>query len=153
MRYYKVTHKSVTELMDAFQKLKQKLEPEYKIRLKDSEVIYTVGVLEREKYSPQVKLKFEAMEDGTTAVSGTIGPDSVLWFLYVSLRVVLIVTFIIFCFILISKWYTNMPFKFELYVLGILAMSYLFLYLFGFINKKKGTHQLDAILNEINAIV
>lgn len=151
-RFYKVSNKSLTDLKAQFQSLKTSIEPDYKVKTLDNHVWLSIGVLKREKHSPQLHIELEKMEDGKTAVNGLFGPDPVLWTMFMFLHFIVGGTFIIFSVICYSKWRLNQSFTFDLSVLLIMISCWISLYLFARINRKKGLQQmqeLDEILNSI----
>jgi hypothetical protein len=151
-RFYKVSDKPLAELLEQFQSLKTSVEPDYKVKILDNHVWLSIGVLKREKHSPQLHLELEEMEDGKTAINGLFGPDPVLWTMFMFLHFVVAGVFTIFALITYSKWRLNQNFKIDIAIMIAMICSWGLLYLIARLNRSKGIpqmHELDKILNKV----
>jgi hypothetical protein len=151
-RFYRVSEKPITVLLENFKTLKSTIEPDYKVKLQDNHIWLSIGILKREKYSPQLHVELEEMEDGKTAINGLFGPDPVLWTLFMFLHFIVAGLFIIFSLITYSKWKLNQNFNLDLIVLVLMIIFWLFLYYFARRNRKKGIPQmfeLEELLDNV----
>ena len=152
-RFYKVSEKSIPLLLENFAELKEKLDSDYKVKILDNHVWLSIGMLKREKHSPQLHIEFEEMEDGKTAVNGLFGPDPVLWTMFMFLHFIVGGTFIIFSLICYSKWRLNQNFNFDLTIMLSMIACWAALYLFARLNRKKGIPQMYELEEIINKII
>ena len=59
-RFYKVSEKLIPVLIENFKNLNEKLSPDYKVKILDNHIWLSIGVLKREKHSPQLHLELES---------------------------------------------------------------------------------------------
>lgn len=144
-RFDKVVSKPIEAIVESCEKLKQKVEPDYRIKISELYIRFSIGMLRREKYSPNLKITLEKMEDGNTFIKGTYGPDPVLWFFFVFLHVVVALIFLIFAVIVYSKWSLHQPFKFDLMVMFTMTIIWFLLYFIARLNRSKGLGQMKEL--------
>jgi hypothetical protein len=144
-RFDKVVSKPIDAIIESCEKLKQKVEPDYRIKISELYVRFSIGMLRREKYSPNLKITLEKMEDGNTFIKGTYGPDPVLWFFFIFLHVVVALVFLIFAVIVYSKWSLHQPFKFDLMVMFTMTIIWFLLYFIARLNRSKGLGQMKEL--------
>jgi hypothetical protein len=149
-RFYKVSEKPIPILIENFKKLKEKLNPDYKIKILDNHIWLSIGVLKREKHSPQLHIELEEMEDGKTAINGLFGPDPVLWTMFMFLHFIVGGIFIIFSLICYSKWRLNQNFNFDISIMIAMIGCWIILYLFARMNRRKGLPQMDELEEILN---
>jgi hypothetical protein len=154
LRYklYKISEKPIADLLENFKTLKTTVEPNFKVKLLDNHVWLSIGILKREKHSPQLHIELEEMEDGKTAINGLFGPDPVLWTMFMFLHFIVAGVFIIFSIITYSKWRLNQNFNLDLMVLALMIIFWLSLYYFARRNRKKGIPQmleLEELLDNV----
>lgn len=144
-KFDKVVSKPIEAIIESCEKLKQKVEPDYRIKITELYVRFSIGMLRREKYSPNLKITLEKMEDGNTFIKGTYGPDPVLWFFFIFLHVVVALVFLIFAIIVYSKWSLQQPFKFDLMVMFTMTIIWFLLYFIARLNRSKGLGQMKEL--------
>lgn len=152
-RFDKVVSKPVEAIVDSCEKLKQKVEPDYRIKISELYIRFSIGMLRREKYSPNLKITLEKMEDGNTFIKGTYGPDPVLWFFFIFLHVVVALVFLIFAIIVYSKWSLHQPFKFDLMVMFTMTIIWFLLYFIARLNRSKGLGQMKELEKLFNKVI
>ncbi|KIX21930.1 hypothetical protein SY27_04405 [Flavobacterium sp. 316] len=144
-RFYNVTNKSIDIIKKEFEDLKTTIEPDFKIKIIDNHIWLSIGVLKREKHSPQLHLELEEMEDGNTAITGLYGPDPVLWTFFMFLHFIIAGVFIIFSIIAYSKWKLNQKFILDITIMTSMIILWIFLYFFARLNRKKGIPQMEKL--------
>lgn len=144
-KFDKVISNPIEVIVAKCEKLKSKVEPDYKIKITEQYIRFSIGMLRREKYSPNLKITLEKMEDGNTYIKGIYGPDPVLWFFFIFLHVVVGVVFLIFTAIIYSKWHLNLPFEFDLTVIFSLTIIWFLLYFIARLNRSKGLSQMQEL--------
>jgi len=144
-RFEKVVSKSVEAILESCEKLKNKVEPDYKIKISDQYIRFSIGMLKREKHSPNLKITLEKMEDGNTFIKGTYGPDPVLWSIFMFLHFVVAIVFLIFMVIVYSKWTLNQSFKFDLMIMFSMTIIWFLLYFIARLNRSKGISQMKEL--------
>lgn len=144
-RFDKVVSKPVEAIVESCEKLKQKVEPDYRIKISELYIRFSIGMLRREKYSPNLKITLEKMEDGNTFIKGIYGPDPVLWFFFIFLHVVVALVFLIFAVVVYSKWSLHQPFKFDLMVMFTMTIIWFLLYFIARLNRSKGLEQMKEL--------
>lgn len=152
LRFYKTSNLSIEEINKRCEVLKEEVAPDYHIKTLDNHIWLSIGVLKREKYSPQLHLELEKMEDGNTAINGLFGPDPVLWTMFIFLHFVVAGIFIIFGLIAYSKWYLHQKFSTDLIIMSAMVVARFTLYYIARRNRKKGIPQmieLEELLDKI----
>ncbi len=144
-KFDKVVSKPIEKIIESCENLKIKVEPDYKIKIAENYIRFCIGMLRREKYSPNLKITFEKMEDGNTYIKGTYGPDPILWTIFIFLHVIVGIVFLIFAIIVYSKWSLNQDFKIDLIMMSIMTFIWIVLYFFARINRKKGMEQIEEL--------
>lgn len=144
-RFDKVVSKPIDAIIESCEKLKQKAEPDYRIKIAELYIRFSIGMLRREKYSPNLKITLEKMEDGNTFIKGIYGPDPVLWFFFIFLHVIVALIFLIFTIIVYSKWSLHQPFKFDLMVMFTMTIIWFLLYFIARLNRSKGLGQMKEL--------
>ncbi len=144
-RFDKVVSKPIEAIVESCEKLKQKVEPDYRIKISELYIRFSIGMLRREKYSPNLKITLEKMEDGNTFIKGIYGPDPVLWFFFIFLHVVVALVFLIFAVVVYSKWSLHQPFKFDLMVMFTMTIIWFLLYFIARLNRSKGLEQMKEL--------
>lgn len=144
-RFYKVVSKSIEAILESCNQLKDKVEPDYKIKIAGEHIWLHIGLLHREKHSPHLHLELEKMEDGNTSIRGLYGPDPVLWTLFMFLHFVVAGIFIIFSMIAFSKWSLNQSFGFDVLVMFAMINIWFLLYFIARLNRKKGLKQAKEL--------
>ena len=152
-KFDKVVSKPIEAIMESCEKLKQKVEPDYRIKISELYIRFSIGMLLREKYSPNLKITLEKMEDGNTYIKGTYGPDPVLWFFFILLHVIVALVFLIFAVIVYSKWSLNQPFKFDLMVMFTMTIIWFLLYFVARLNRSKGLDQMKELEKLFNKVI
>jgi hypothetical protein len=152
-RFDKVVSKPIEAIVESCEKLKQKVEPDYRIKISELYIRFSIGMLRREKYSPNLKITLEKMEDGNTFIKGTYGPDPVLWFFFIFLHVVVALVFLIFAVIVYSKWSLHQPFKFDLMVMFTMTIIWFLLYFIARLNRSKGHGQMKELEKLFNKVI
>ena len=145
MRFYSVSNKPLTTIKKEFEDLKEKVDPDFKIKTLDNHVWISIGVLKREKYSPQLHLELEKMEDGNTAIYGLYGPDPVLWSFFMFMHFVVALVFIIFAVIAYSKWNLHQNFTIDVAILFTMTIIWFLLYYIARLNRTKGIPQMEEL--------
>ncbi len=145
MRFYSVSNKPIEIIKKEFEELKNKIEPDYKIKILDNHVWLSLGVLRREKYSPQLHLELEKMEDGNTAINGLYGPDPILWTFFMFLHFIVATVFIIFSAIAYSKWSLNQKNNIDLAIMFAMIVTWFLLYYIARLNRRKGIPQMEEL--------
>lgn len=140
-RFEKVVTKSYEDILSSCERLKEAVEPDYKIKISGHHIWLHIGMLHREKHSPHLHLELEKMEDGNTSIRGLYGPDPVLWTMFMFLHFVVAGIFVIFSMIAFSKWSLNQPFGFDLLVMFAMVNVWFLLYFIARLNRKKGLNQ------------
>jgi hypothetical protein len=141
-RFDKVVSKPIDAILERCQKLKNKVEPDYRIKITEQYIRFSIGMLSREKYSPNLKITIEKMEDGNTFIRGTYGPDPVLWTLFIFLHFIVAAAFLIFMVIVYSKWVLSQPFKFDLMIMISMTIIWFLLYFIARLNRSRGISQM-----------
>ncbi|MFT5755027.1 MAG: hypothetical protein ACI924_002278 [Flavobacterium sp.] len=141
-RFDKVVSKPIDAILERCQKLKNKVEPDYRIKITEQYIRFSIGMLSREKYSPNLKITIEKMEDGNTFIKGTYGPDPVLWTLFIFLHFIVAAVFLIFMVIVYSKWVLSQPFKFDLMIMISMTIIWFLLYFIARLNRSRGISQM-----------
>ncbi len=144
-RFDKVVTKSYDDILNSCEQLKEKVEPDYKIKVSGHHIWLNIGMLHREKHSPHLHLEIEKMEDGNTFVRGLYGPDPVLWTLFMFLHFVVAGIFVIFSMIAFSKWSLNQAYGFDLVVMFAMVNIWFLLYFIARLNRKKGLKQAKEL--------
>ena len=152
-RFDKVVSKPIEAIVESCEKLKQKVEPDYRIKISELYIRFSIGMLRREKYSPNLKITLEKMEDGNTFIKGTYGPDPVLWFFFIFLHVVVALVFLIFAIIVYSKLSLHQPFKFDLMVMFTMTIIWFLLYFIARLNRSKGLGQMKELEKLFNKVI
>ena len=152
-RFDKVVSKSIEAITESCEKLKEKVEPDYRIKIAEQYIRFSIGMLRREKFSPNLKITLEKMEDGNTFIKGTYGPDPVLWFFFIFLHVIVGLVFLIFIAVVYSKWSLNQPFTFDLMVVLIMAIIWFLLYFVARLNRSKGIPQMQELEKLFNKVI
>ena len=152
-KFDKVVSKPIEAIMESCEKLKQKVEPDYRIKISELYIRFSIGMLLREKYSPNLKITLEKMEDGNTYIKGTYGPDPVLWFFFILLHAIVALVFLIFAVIVYSKWSLNQPFKFDLMVMFTMTIIWFLLYFVARLNRSKGLEQMKELEKLFNKVL
>lgn len=145
IKFDKVVQKSVEAITENCKTLKLQVEPEYRINISDHSIRFCIGILQREKFSPNLKITLEEMEDGNTYIKGTYGPDPVLWVAFVFVHFIIATVFVLFTAIIFSKWSLNQSFTFDAFVLASMLLIWVALYLFARLNRKKGWSQMKEL--------
>lgn len=145
MRFYSVSNKPIENIKKEFEELKDKVEPDYKIKTLDNHVWLSLGVLRREKYSPQLHIELEKMEDGNTAINGLYGPDPVLWTFFMFLHFIVATVFLIFSAIAYSKWSLNQKNSIDLAIMFAMVITWFLLYYIARLNRRKGIPQMKEL--------
>ncbi|CAM3683910.1 hypothetical protein FLGE108171_10495 [Flavobacterium gelidilacus] len=151
-RFDKVVSKPIEAIIASCEKLKNKVEPDYRIKITEQYIRFSIGMLLREKYSPNLKIALEKMEDGNTFIKGTYGPDPVLWTLFMFLHFIVAGVFFIFMVIVYSKWSLNEPFKFDLMIMFSMTIIWFLLYFIARLNRSRGLsqmHELEKLFKKI----
>jgi hypothetical protein len=144
-RFDKVVSKPIDAILEKCQKLKNKVEPDYRIKITEQYIRFSIGMLSREKYSPNLKITIEKMEDGNTFIKGTYGPDPVLWTLFIFLHFIVAGVFLIFMVIVYSKWVLSQPFKFDLMIMISMTIIWFLLYFIARLNRSRGISQMSEL--------
>ena len=144
-RFYNVTNKSIDIIKKEFEDLKTTIEPDFKIKIIDNHIWLSIGVLKREKHSPQLHLELEEMEHGNTAITGLYGPDPVLWTMFMFLHFIVAGIFIIFGMIVYSKWTLKENFGFEIVIMMLMIGLWIALYYIARTFRKKGIPQMKEL--------
>ncbi len=144
-RFDKVVSKPIEAIIMSCEKLKMKVEPDYRVKISEQYIRFSIGMLRREKHSPNLKIILEKMEDGNTFIKGTYGPDPVLWFFFIFFHVVVGVVFLIFAAIVYSKWSLDQPFRFDLMIMFSMAIIWFLLYFVARLNRSKGIPQMQEL--------
>jgi hypothetical protein len=144
-RFDKVISKSVETILTNCENLKNEIEPDYKIKISDQHVWFTIGLLRREKYSPNLHIELEKMEDGNTFIKGTYGPDPVLWTLFMFLHFIVAGVFLIFMIIVYLKWTLHQSFKIDLMIMLSMTIIWLILYFLARLNRSRGIFQMEEL--------
>lgn len=139
------TSKSIDAIKSEFEQIKTTFESDYKIKIVGNRITLGIGLLSREYWSPTLRMDLDAYEDQRTHIKIIVGPDPILWVLYIALYYIIGLFFLIFTAIVISKIYMGQSFKIDLMVLITLTLSALILYFFGKLNRKKGKLQLKEL--------
>lgn len=145
LRFYKVCKKSIERIKNEFEELKTTVEPNYKIKILDNHIWLSIGVFDREKYSPQLHLELEEMEDGNTAINGLYGPDPVLWTFFMFMHFIVAGIFIIFSIIAYSKYNLHQKFALEIIIMLTMVVFWFTLYFLARYNRKKGIPQMKKL--------
>lgn len=141
-KFDQVVTKPIEAILESCEKLKNKVEPDYKIKVSEQYIRFSIGMLKREKYSPNLKITLEQMEDGNTYIKGTYGPDPVLWTFFIFLHFVVACVFLMFSVIVYSKWMLNQSFKFDLMIMFSMTIIWFLLYFIARLNRSKGIPQM-----------
>lgn len=144
-KFDKVVSKPIEAIIASCEKLKAKVEPEYKIKISEHYIRFSIGMLQREKYSPNLKITLEKMEDGNTFIKGIYGPDPVLWFFFMFLHFVVAIVFLIFIAVIYSKWSLNQSYNFDLMILFSMTIIWFLLYFIARLNRSKGLGQVQEL--------
>jgi ABC-type multidrug transport system fused ATPase/permease subunit len=152
-RFDKVVSKPVEAILESCEKLKNKVEPDYKIKISEHYIRFSIGMLKREKHSPNLKITLEKMEDGNTFIKGTYGPDPVLWAIFMFLHFVVASVFLIFMVIVYSKWILNQSFKFDLMIMFSMTIIWFLLYFIARLNRSKGISQMRELEKLYNKVI
>ena len=152
-RFDKVVSKPIEAIIASCEKLKNKVEPDYRIKITEQYIRFSIGMLLREKYSPNLKIALEKMEDGNTFIKGTYGPDPVLWTLFMFLHFIVAGVFFIFMVIVYSKWSLNEPFKFDLMIMFSMTIIWFLLYFIARLNRSRGLSQMYELEKLFNKII
>lgn len=144
-KFDKVISKPIDAVIASCEKLKSKSEPDYRLKITEHYIRFSIGMLRREKYSPNLKITLEKMEDGNTFIKGTYGPDPVLWFFFIFFHVVVATVFFIFIAIVYSKWSLDQPFTFDLMIVFSMAITWFLLYFVARLNRSKGYSQMKEL--------
>lgn len=144
-RFYNVCNKSIATIKKEFEDLKTTVEPDYKIKMIDNHIWFSIGVLKREKYSPQLHIEMEEMEDGNTAINGLYGPDPVLWTFFMFLHFIIAGVFIIFSIIAYSKYKLNQKILLDVTIMMSMVIFWFALYFFARYNREKGIPQMEKL--------
>lgn len=144
-KFDKVASKPIEAIVESCEKLKAKVEPDYRIKITEHYIRFSIGILQREKFSPNLKISLEKMEDGNTFIKGTYGPDPVLWFFFIFFHVLVGLVFLIFALIVYSKWTLNQPFKFDLMIMFSMTIVWFLLYFIARLNRSKGMLQMKEL--------
>lgn len=153
LRFYKNTYKSIDDIKKKCEDLKDTIAHDYLIKIMDNHLWLSIAVLKREKYSPQLHVEMEKMEDGKTAINGLFGPDPVLWTFFMFLHFLVAGVFIIFGLIAYSKWSLHQKYIFELVVMGLMVAGWFLLYYLARRNRKKGIPQMRALEELLDKII
>jgi hypothetical protein len=141
----KVVSKPIEAIVESCEKLKAKVEPDYRIKITEQYIRFSIGMLQREKFSPNLKITLEKMEDGNTFIKGIYGPDPVLWFFFIFFHVIVGLVFLIFTAIVYSKWTLNQSFKFDLLIMFTMTIVWFLLYFIARLNRSKGIPQMQEL--------
>lgn len=152
-RFDKVVSKPIEDILEICNKLKNTVEPDYKIKISDLHIWFTIGILRREKYSPNLHIELEKMEDGNTLIKGTYGPDPVLWTLFMFLHFVVAGVFLIFTVIVYSKWSLEQPYKFDLMIMLAMVIIWFILYFIARLNRSRGISQMKELEELFNKVI
>lgn len=152
-KFEKVVSKPLEAILASCEKLKAKVEPDYRIKISEQYIRFSIGMLRREKFSPNLKITVEKMEDGNTFVKGIYGPDPVLWNFFIFLHVVVGSVFLIFIAIVYSKWSLNQPFKFDLIIMLSMTLLWFLLYFLARLNRSKGIPQMQELEKLLNKVI
>lgn len=152
-RFDKVVSKPVDAIQKSCEKLKSSVEPDYRIKITELYIRFSIGMLQREKYSPNLKITLEKMEDGNTYIKGIYGPDPVLWFFFIFLHGIVALVFFIFMAVVYSKWSLGQPFKFDLMVMLTMIIIWLLLYFIARLNRSKGISQMKELEELFNKVI
>jgi len=144
-RFDKVVSKPIEDILKSCEDLKSTVEPDYKIKISDLHIWFTIGILRREKHSPNLHIELEKMEDGNTFIRGTYGPDPVLWTLFMFLHFIVAGVFLIFTVIVYSKWSLHQSYKFDLMVMITMIIVWFLLYFTARLNRSKGIPQMKEL--------
>lgn len=145
LRFYSVCNKSTATIKKEFEDLKATVEPDYKIKMHDNHIWFTIDVLKREKYSPHLHIEMEEMEDGNTAINGLYGPDPVLWTFFMFLHFIIAGIFTIFSIIAYSKWNLNQKIFLDVTIMTAMVIFWFALYFFARYNRKRGIPQMEKL--------
>ncbi len=152
LRFYKTTSKSVEEIKASCESLKTEVAPDFHIKTLDNHIWLSIGAFKREKYSPNLHLEIEKMEDGNTAVNGLFGPDPVLWTMFMFLHFIVAGIFIIFGLIAYSKWTLHQNFALDISIMVLMVGCWFILYFLARRNRTRGIpqmHELEALMDKI----
>ena len=152
-KFDKVVSKPIEAIIESCEKLKTKVEPDYRIKISELYIRFSIGMLLREKYSPNLKITLEKMEDGNTFIKGTYGPDPVLWTLFIFLHFIVAVVFLIFMVIVYLKWSLNQPFQFDLMIMLSMTILWFLLYFIARLNRSKGISQMKELEKLFNKVI
>lgn len=140
-----VVYKPIETIIKNCEKLKAKVEPDFRIKISEQYIRFSIGLLQREKFSPNLKITLEKMEDGNTYIKGIYGPDPVLWFFFIFIHVLIALVFLIFALVSYSKYKLNEPFTFDLLVMISMMIIWCLLYYIARYNRKKGQLQKQEL--------
>lgn len=152
LRFYKTSSKSIEEIKTTCERMKVDITPDFHIKTLDNHIWLSIGARRREKFSPNLHLELEQMEDGNTAVNGLFGPDPVLWTMFMFLHFVVAGIFIIFCLIAYSKWTLNQNFFLDMSIMALMVACWFLLYYLARRNRNKGVaqmHELEELMDKI----
>lgn len=145
LRFYKTTPKTIAEIIEKSNQLKEELAPEFQIKSVDNHLWINIGARRREKHSPHLHVEMEEMEDGNTAINGLFGPDPVLWTMFMFLHFVVAGIFIIFGMIAYSKWTLKENFGLEIVVMTLMIGLWVALYYIARTFRRKGIPQMKEL--------
>jgi hypothetical protein len=132
-------------LKERFNEAKDKLEPDFKIKVIGNYIYLGIGLVARKNWSPNLQLELEAYEDGRTHIRGVFGPDPVLWTLFMFLHFVVAGIFLIFGVIAYSKYNLNEPCLFDLVIMFIMTNIWFLLYYIARYNRSRGLQQAESL--------
>ena len=99
---------------------------------------------EQHYWSPQLKISMEELENGKTGVNGVYGPRPAVWTMFVFFYFVIGVSIVVISIIGMSKLTLDKPASI-LWLIPVLAISFLSLYLTSHFGKMKGKSQIITI--------
>ncbi|WP_306353201.1 hypothetical protein [Flavobacterium sp. '19STA2R22 D10 B1'] len=152
-RFDKISSKSIDEIKSSSEALKSTTEPKLRIKNSDQYIWLSVGLLDREYWSPNLRLELEKREDSKTLVKVLYSPDPVLWVLFVGLHCILAIIFIVFAVIVYSKWINHQTSSFDFLVMGVVIIVWLLLYFIARLKRKKASTQAQELLDLMNKII
>lgn len=153
LRFYTVATKSFDTVLKEFEELKSEIEPDYKVKILDNHIWISLGVLQREKYSPHLHLQLEPMEDGNTAVNGLYGPDPVLWTFFIFLHFLIAVIFLVASVSAYTKVRLHQNYTIEIIIIGLMLFSWFLLYYLARRNRKKGMPQMNQLQTIMERVI
>lgn len=143
----------VETICERFAEIASIYETDYKIKRVDNHIFLSMGIIQREYYSPNLQLELETYEDGRTHIRAVFGPDPVLWTLFMFLHFIVAGIFIIFAAIAYSKWSLSQTYTFDVVIMFIMTNLWFLLYFIARFNRKKGIPQSAELLSLVQQVI